>query len=160
MLVQIVPDQHSLKNTTFFCLFVEFRWRALLIVVMLWMGLSQVSVQGLQVQGSHTLKIPNSVQRLNYGTVFKSGKGLVLSNEYWRQTYEIVLPKVSSKVNLSSECMNLLTKDCILFTKVIDQIKDVELKTYLEFKHISEFLAINVPFIPLSNRVKKSLLPL
>lgn len=126
---------------------------------MLWMGLGQVSVQGLQVQGSHTLKIPNSVQRLNYGTVFKSGKGLVLSNEYWRQTYEIVLPKVSSKVNLSSECMNLLTKDCILFTKVIDQIKDVELKTYLEFKHISEFLAINVPFIPLSNRVKKSLLP-
>lgn len=120
---------------------------------------SRVSVLGMVIQGSHPLTIPGSVHRLNYGTIFKSEKNFVLTNEYWRQTYEIVLPKLPPRPNLKYDCITLPSKACSSFTRFLHQIEDLDARTMLEFKETYKFLDENVPFIRISNRKKKSLLP-
>lgn len=120
---------------------------------------SHVSVFGVVMQGSRPLTIPGSIHRLNYGTIFKSEKNVILTNEYWRQTYEIVLPKLPPRSNFKYDCITLPSKACISFTKFMHQIENLDSKTMIEFQNIYKFVDDNVPFIPVSNRKKKSLLP-
>lgn len=132
-MVQHVPDQHILTNATnfkkiFFCIFVEIRWPTKLLLVMMLWGVfpSHVSVFGVVMQGSRPLTIPGSIHRLNYGTIFKSEKNVVLTNEYWRQTYEIVLPKLPPRSNFKYDCITLPSKACISFTKFMHQIENFQ----------------------------------
>lgn len=156
-----MPDQHILTKHHYFFfifgLFVEIQWpRKCLFIMMIW-GIfsSRVSVLGMVMQGSHPMTIPGSVDWLNYATIFKSEKNFVLPNEYWRQTYKIVLPKLPPRPNLKYDCITLPSKACLSFTSFLHQIENLDARTMVELKNTYTFLDENVPFIRISNRKKK-----
>lgn len=55
--------------------------------------------------------------------------------------------------------ITLPSKACLSFTRFLHQIEDLDARTMFEFKNTYTFLDGNVPFIRISNRKKKSLLP-
>ena len=116
-------------------------------------------VAGVPTGQQKMLQIDRSVQRLNYGVIFKGVNNLVLTNEYWRQTYAIILPGHLPKNDLPADCLTLPTKLCGTYMRFIHQIRNLQANTLSEFDHAIEFIKHNVPHIHVTNRSRKSLLP-
>ena len=114
---------------------------------------------GVPTGQQKVLQIDKSVQRLNYGVIFKGVNNLVLTNEYWRQTYEIILPGHPPKSDLPADCFILPSRLCGTYMRFIHQIRDLQANTLAEFNHATEFIKHNVPHIHFANRSRKSLLP-
>ena len=102
-------------------------------------------VAGVPTGQQKMLQIDRSVQRLNYGVIFKGVNNLVLTNEYWRQTYEIILPGHPPKSDLPADCLTLPTKLCGTYMRFIHQIRNLQANTLSEFDHAIEFIKHNVP---------------
>ena len=106
-----------------------------------------------------TLDIDKSIHRLNYGVIFKGTNNLVITNEYWRHTYEIILPGFPPKDEIKADCLTLPSKICGAYMRFIHQIRDLQMETLSEFNHTMQFINENVPFLHITERTRKSLLP-
>ena len=160
MVVQFVPDPHKLYNKPliflFICFFVGI---GLPTVLLLMLCLSQYLAGDVPNGQQKVRHIEKSVHRLNYGVIFKGVNDLVITNEYWRQTYEIILPKQPPRDELKADCLTLPSKLCGSYMRFIHQIKDLQINALEEFDHTTKFINENVPFIHLTDRTRKSLLP-
>ena len=134
--------------------------------MLLLLGLCCTSVWGTDFNGPEkTFRLVRSVQRINYGIVFKAHHGLILSNEYWRHTYEIPLPNIPEihrfgyLLESNKYCSTMSSHSCNTFQQVLFQLQQMQLTTRTSLQHVIDFITGNVPHVKMSKRVKKSLLP-
>lgn len=109
------------------------------------------------------VEIDNVIQRLNYGTIFKSEGTLQLSREYWIHTFQIPIP---SDINIPKgfsvnrhSCSQLI--DCQFQQSLLDQVHGVQLELYSHVSKTLKFIKNVIPFhkSDKSKKQRRALLP-
>ena len=76
-------------------------------VLLVMLCLSHQLAADVPIGQQKVLNIEKAVHILNYGVVFKGVNDFVVTNEYWRQTYEIILHVNPPRDELKADCITL-----------------------------------------------------
>ena len=108
------------------------------------------------------IEINNVIQRLNYGTIFKSEGNMHLSREYWTHTFQIPIPSdIDVPQSLSVNKKSCSKLDCQFQQSLLDQIHGVQLELYSHVSKTLKFIKTVIPYhkVNKSKRQRRSLLP-
>lgn len=98
------------------------------------------------------------LQRLNYGVVFKEDFKIILSNEYWLHTYEIIIPEHVKMPNIGTCHRDNAT--CLLISHVLSNINTIRSETSLRLNSTIVTVKRLIPEARVrTSRSKRSLLP-
>lgn len=114
------------------------------------------SVTAITTTSQNKVEIDNVIQRLNYGTIFKSECTLQLSREYWIHTFQIPIPSgidIPIGFTINQKSCSKLT-DCQFQQSLLDQVHGVQLELYSHDTKTLKFIKNVIPFHK-SNKSKK-----
>ena len=97
-------------------------------------------VAGIQIGQGKAFEIENAVHRINYGVIFKAHHGHILTNEFWRQTFEIKLPNYPNLYKAKGECVSLSTSSCAKLTQFLSNIHRMQIDTKVELNHTLSYI--------------------
>ena len=98
------------------------------------------------------------LQRLNYGIVFQERTNIIISNEHWLHTYEIIMPDHVNIPNIGTCHKDNST--CALITHVLSNINMIRAETAIRLNNTIETIRTLIPEARVqTSRSKRSLLP-
>ena len=98
-----------------------------------------------------------TVQRLNYGVIFKPMGKVDLSDEHWLHTFELSLPKQFPVPRLSKCRQDNNT--CLMVNQVLSLLNSVRMQTSVKIDNTIDTIHTLVPEAKIVRRGKRSLLP-
>ncbi|CAC5402171.1 unnamed protein product [Mytilus coruscus] len=113
----------------------------------------------INTDSGSTLKVDGTLQRINYGTVFKDNGHIIISNEYWRHTFEVPLPTLHSIQPFINVCGKIPGNACNSVKSIITNINIIQQETRAKIAHLFAFTQLHIPIINIKKKSKRALLP-
>lgn len=113
----------------------------------------------INTDSGSTLKVDGTLQRINYGTVFKDNGHIIISNEYWRHTFEVPLPTLHSIQPFVNTCGKIPGNACNSVKSIITNINIIQQETRAKIAHLFTFIQSHIPIINIKKKSKRALLP-
>lgn len=82
-------------------------------------------------------------------TVFKDNGHIIISNEYWRHTFEVPLPTLHYIQPFVNVCGNISGNACNSVKSIITNINIFQQETRAKIAHLFTFIQSHIPIIKL-----------
>ncbi|CAC5400062.1 unnamed protein product [Mytilus coruscus] len=113
----------------------------------------------INTDSGSTFKVDGTLQRINYGAVFKDNGHIVISNQHCRHTFEILLPTLHSIQPFINGCGKIPENACYSVKSIITNINIIQQETRTKIVDRFDFIQSHIPIINIKKKSKRALLP-